>query len=163
MEFLNRRGYNISVPSSAVCELLNRWRRRRGVHPARIRRGGDTDGAVRVSGQSWLSCEERGQGLLSLTSLRISRLHSWIFLFFFLPRFPAGGRRSLGLDLAYTSNRVREDVCGLVRGKVSWNVFSRIWWFVVVTYLFCRVSGVLHESKKWHLKTKKEKLTTRAN
>lgn len=83
MEFLNRRGYNISVPSSAVCELLNRWRRRRGVHPARIRRGGDTDGAVRVSGQSWLSCEERGQGLLSLTSLRISRLHSWIFLFFF--------------------------------------------------------------------------------
>ena len=118
MEFLSGRGYNISVPSSTACELLNRWRRWHE-HPAEIWRGGGTDGGVWASYQSWFSDEELGQGLVNLTSLRLFCLQSWIFLF--LPRFSVGGLRILGLDLANIPIRVREDIRGVV-WKVSWNV-----------------------------------------
>lgn len=53
---------------------------------------------VRTSYQSRVLNEHPGESPVTLTSLITSCLRSWIFLF--LPWISAGGRRSLGLDLA---------------------------------------------------------------
>lgn len=147
MEFLSGRGYDVSVPSSAVCELINRWRRWRGVHPSQIWRGGGTDGDSRPATR--VGCLKRNRDKAwSVWPHWEFLAYSCGFFSFFTPVFIWRPQEPQA-RFVYTPIRVQEHIRGIV-WKVLGNVFTRLRRSDVVTFLFCRVNGVYTITKKWN-------------